>query len=96
MLDRTSLLTSSRQVARQVGQAARRRREEQDLRLAHVAKQAGISAAMLSRLENGAATLSLSTPAALSECPWGIAIRIIPRFEYGGPKAATRQSRPRA
>jgi transcriptional regulator with XRE-family HTH domain len=49
-----------------VGNAARRLRLARDLTLGDVAARAGISRAMLSRLETGAATPSLETLAALT------------------------------
>lgn len=52
--------------AREVGAAARRLREAQSLTLAEVAQQAGISTAMLSRMETGAVSPSLETLVALA------------------------------
>ena len=54
------------QVGRQLGAAARRVRESQDLTLTDVATSAGISAGMLSRLETGHVTPSLETLVALA------------------------------
>jgi transcriptional regulator with XRE-family HTH domain len=53
-------------IAVSMGRVARRIREELGLTLANVAHQAGISAAMLSRLETGAVSASLETIAALA------------------------------
>jgi mannose-6-phosphate isomerase-like protein (cupin superfamily)/DNA-binding Xre family transcriptional regulator len=53
-------------LAAQVGTAARRLRLAQGLTLAEVARSAGISAAMLSRLETGGVSPSLETLDALS------------------------------
>lgn len=52
--------------AQQLGKIARRIREEQQLGLVEVAKLAGISAGMLSRLETGAASPSLDTISSLA------------------------------
>jgi len=52
--------------AQQLGKNARRIREEQQLALVEVARSAGISAGMLSRLETGAASPSLETITSLA------------------------------
>jgi transcriptional regulator with XRE-family HTH domain len=58
--------TATGDVGRQLGAAARRVRESQDLTLTDVAASAGISAGMLSRLETGHVTPSLDTLVALA------------------------------
>jgi transcriptional regulator with XRE-family HTH domain len=56
----------SREAAVDLGRTARRLREGQNLTLADVAHRAGISSAMLSRLETGRVSPSLDTIVALS------------------------------
>jgi transcriptional regulator with XRE-family HTH domain len=58
--------STSVDVGRQLGSAARRVRESQGLTLTDVAASAGISAGMLSRLETGHVTPSLETLVALA------------------------------
>jgi transcriptional regulator with XRE-family HTH domain len=53
-------------VSRQIGATARRLRNSMGLTLGEVAKRSNISAAMLSRLENGDVSASLETLAALT------------------------------
>ena len=57
---------SSGAVATQIGATARRLRNSMGLTLGEVAKRANLSAAMLSRLENGVVSSSLESLAALS------------------------------
>jgi transcriptional regulator with XRE-family HTH domain len=57
---------ASASVSRQIGATARRLRNSMGLTLGEVAKRSGISAAMLSRLENGDVSPSLDTLAALT------------------------------
>src|SRR6202051_4480672 len=57
---------ASGHVGRQLGAAARRVGESQDLTLTDVTPSAGISAGMLSRLETGHVTPSLDTLVALA------------------------------
>ena len=57
---------AARQLERHIGAALRRSRLAQNLVIAEVAKLAGISGGMLSKLENGQSAASLETLAALS------------------------------
>ena len=56
-----------RDIAAQLGANLRRQRQGQGLTLAELAQSAGISSAMLSRLENGAVSPSLDTLSALAD-----------------------------
>src|SRR5690242_13121099 len=58
--------SAGRDVGRQIGRVVRQLRDAQGLTLAEAAASAGISAAMLSRMETGRVTPSLETLVSLS------------------------------
>jgi transcriptional regulator with XRE-family HTH domain len=63
---KSSAPDDSRQLERHIGAALRRSRVAQNLVIAEVAKLAGISSGMLSKLENGQSAASLDTLVSLS------------------------------
>src|SRR5262245_16103811 len=67
MANRVPKRDDSRQLERHIGAALRRTRLAQNLVIAEVAKLAGISSGMLSKLENGQSAASLDTLAGLSK-----------------------------
>lgn len=83
--------SASRTAARDLGRVARRLRESQDLTLLHVADRAGISPAMLSRLETGQVTPSLETILSLAG-----ALGVVPALllqEVGGDEGGAQHVR---
>ena len=63
-----------------IGREVRRQREKLDVTISELAKAAGISAGMLSKIESGATSASLLLAAGVGNCPAGAADHFLSRL----------------